>query len=118
MENGEPRRENNGKLVFVTGHCTATDDSVTDWEFGVKREKILRMKRKVEMLQWKETDGNDSDSIDYVYERVWKEETINSDGFKDRSYVNSPNKFVFESKITNAYEIHLEGFTLGEEQVR
>jgi hypothetical protein len=81
---------NEGKLVHVTGTAT-TGETVTDPMFGVAANTI-RLRRKVEMYQWKETSstqkqknigGGETSRTVYTYTQVWSEQPIASTAFKE-----------------------------------
>lgn len=79
---------NEGKLVHVTGRA-ATTDTIADPTFGVSVIAI-RLQRKVEMYQWKETSrtekqknfgGSETTRTTYSYGEVWSEQPVNSGAF-------------------------------------
>jgi Transmembrane protein 43 len=80
---------NEGKLVHMTGRATTTDEA-RDPAFGVSVNAI-KLHRKVEMYQWKETSttrkekqvgGSEVTTTTYSYAPVWSERTIDSTRFK------------------------------------
>lgn len=79
----------NGKLVHLTGPVETTTPA-RDPEFGITGTGYLRLKRSVEMYQWKEDKSESThDSIGgtkttettYSYERVWSDHAIDSSSF-------------------------------------
>ncbi|HLH11822.1 MAG TPA: TMEM43 family protein [Methylovirgula sp.] len=81
---------NDGKLVHLTGEIrTATP--ARDAAFGVTGDGLLRLRRKVEMFQWKEEKettsqesigGSETTTTTYSYHRVWSEDAIDSGAFR------------------------------------
>lgn len=81
----------NGKLVHLSGKL-ATEKPARDPIFGVSGDGLLRLKRSVEMYQWKESKhehttqsvgGSKETETTYWYERVWSETPIESSGFHE-----------------------------------
>ncbi|WP_127521561.1 TMEM43 family protein [Mesorhizobium sp. Z1-4] len=80
---------NEGKLVHVTG-TVETQERLTDTAFGVTTSGV-RLRRNVEMYQWKETassktetklGGGEETVTTYSYSREWSSVPIGSSGFK------------------------------------
>jgi len=79
----------NGGLVHIFGNAI-TNDVVKDQFFGVQ-ENALKLKRTVEMYQWKQNKdskvrenlgGSETTETTYSYQKIWSEEPINSAQFK------------------------------------
>ena len=71
------------ELIHISGTTTNTTDLV-DEDFGIVAHDSYRLKRKVEMYQWREiVEAGDSDggSKKYKYEAAWCEEPIDSRSF-------------------------------------
>lgn len=70
---------NEFELVHMTGTAINMVE-LLDSEFGIKVPNSYRLKRKVEMYQWKEHchEDEDTNKKSYSYEQVWSEERINS----------------------------------------
>lgn len=88
-----------GKLVHMQG-MAKTEDVLTDPVLGISQTAI-RLKRTVEMYQWKETSETDEEKklgggsrtvTRYDYEREWSEELENSSDFKEPGHDN-PTSF-------------------------
>lgn len=89
---------NEGKLVRVAAPLTvpgALDDPI----FGVKAPKATRLRRTVEMYQWKENKktetrkkvgGGEERVTTYTYEQVWSDKPLKSDAYDDRNRRNPP----------------------------
>jgi hypothetical protein len=84
---------NDGKLVHLVGQIRAAIPA-QDLAFGVSGDGLLRLRRKVEMYQWKEeTNSATQQSMDdspptqptYSYHRVWSENAIGSGTFHHMS---------------------------------
>lgn len=79
----------NDKIVYLAGD-TATTAPLTDSMFDVSANDALRLRRTVEMYQWKEnrstrdhdTLGGGTDHVTtYTYDTVWSKTAINSSDF-------------------------------------
>ena len=69
------------ELVHMTGTAINMVELV-DQDFGIKVPNSYRLKRKVEMYQWKEHCREDDEwRKSYHYEQVWSEDRINSATF-------------------------------------
>lgn len=75
--------QNEGKLVFVNGKIT-TEEVLKDPIFGVDK-KLVKLRRKTEVYQYKETKKGRNDDIEY--QEVWEEKLIDS-----RKFVNEVKK--------------------------
>lgn len=87
----------NGALIHLSGSAK-TDDILKDPLFGVQ-ENALKLKRTVEMYQWKENEstrteknlgGSETTETTYSYEKVWSDEPIDSAKFKKRDGHENP----------------------------
>lgn len=116
---------NEGKLVHLTGFAT-TEDVLEDVEFGVS-ENAVKLKRKVEMYQWKETTeshrrkkvgGGTETTTTYEYNKTWSENLINSSNFKKSDGHQNPKQMSYKSKIYTADKVSLEEFTLSKGLLR
>lgn len=115
---------NEGKLVHTTGRAK-TADTVADPVFGVA-DKALRLKRKVEMYQWKETaksekrekvGGSTETTTTYSYSQEWSEALIDSSRFKQGSGHQNPQSMPQKSAQWNAAKVTVGGYTLSPSQV-
>ncbi|MCB1469723.1 MAG: TMEM43 family protein [Rhizobiaceae bacterium] len=88
---------NEGKLVHVTGDVE-TWHKPTDQTFGITAEGI-RLERKSEMYQWKETSksdvkeelgGAEETVTTYSYSKVWNDRPIDSARFKNPAGHDNP----------------------------
>jgi len=86
---------NNGKLVHLSGRAT-TDEVLTDIEFDVGVASVIKLRRVVEMYQWKESanseteghwGGSTTTTNEYKYSHIWSANLIDSDKFPE-SYRN------------------------------
>jgi hypothetical protein len=112
---------NEGKLVYLTGDATTTD-TLSDPEFGVT-VSALRLERRAEMYQWKESKtshsqktlgGGETTVTSYKYEKVWSPQLINSGGFKQASGHENPQTMPVTNQSWTAKSVTLGGFTLPE----
>lgn len=106
-----------GSLVHLTGEAT-TDETLSDGDFPIA-EKALRLRRTVEMYQWKENRKDDKRKkvgggtetvTTYSYEMVWSAEAIDSSGFKEQDKKNPPMDL--KSKSVEAGQAKIGAFSL------
>jgi len=124
VSSNEVNAANNGKLVYTSGNL-AVNEVLADKQFFVS-DKAVRLKRSVEMYQWKQTTKTESKEklggsketvTTYDYEKVWASSLINSEGFEDKVNYQNPNKMLFKSKTTNAQGVKVGGFTITDKMV-
>lgn len=110
---------NDDKLVYAYGE-TSTDDILTDDEFGIEIN-ALKLKRKVEMYQWKEftktrkekkIGGGEETITDYTYKKVWSDKLINSNDFKLWEDHQNPSAKDYANYEIAASQIEFGEFTL------
>ena len=110
---------NEGKLIHLTGLAT-TDEVLKDSAFDVSAN-AMRLKREVEMFQWKETQdkrtkkklGGGTETVtDYSYKKVWSEDLISSSGFKLADEHRNPSSMPYSSKGVVAANAMVGGFSL------
>ncbi len=115
---------NDGKLVHFSGN-TAAGSTPSDAKFGVVSEGALKLRRDVEMYQWKEntssstrnkTGGGSETTKTYSYEKVWSGALIGSDSFNQSGHDN-PTKMAFESTTETGSPITVGAFTLSDSLV-
>jgi Transmembrane protein 43 len=111
----------NGALIHISGKATTTD-TVADSAFGVQGT-ALKLKRTVEMYQWKESSeskteknlgGSETTETTYTYDKVWSETQINSSNFKKSDGHQNPSSMPYESETFSASNITLGAFKLSE----
>ena len=116
--------EMEGKLVHMSGKAD-TQDVLTDALFGVSGTAI-RLKRTVEMYQWKEDShttekknvgGSVTRTTTYDYKKVWSEELFDSSEFKESGHENPVAK-EFEDETWEATSVTFGAFRLSPEQIR
>ena len=110
---------NEGRLVHVSARAE-TEENLTDATMAVS-QKALRLKRTVEMYQWKEhretrtekkAGGGEKKVTTYSYSRVWSSTPISSSGFKRRNGHENPTSMPFHSQTFNAAHVTLGAFVL------
>jgi tetratricopeptide (TPR) repeat protein len=118
-------RANQDKLVHMTGFAT-TDEVLLDSEFQVEVNG-LRMKRIVEMYQWKEekesrstkkVGGGKKTVTTYKYRKTWSSNVIDSSHFKKPSGHTNPDSMPFRSGEYNAKQATIGTFDLPVRLVR
>jgi hypothetical protein len=114
---------NDGQLVHVAGPVTASGLSADD-ELGVSRPG-LRLERRVEMFQWKETSksetrsklgGGEETVTTYDYAKVWSDDAIDSSRFAQPDGHLNPEK-TLENATLVAPGGRLCVFALDDEQL-
>jgi hypothetical protein len=119
LSSDAPDSANEGKLVHLTGKAEA-EDPVTDDVFEISAE-ALRLKRDVEMYQWKETEksetkqklgGGEETTKTYSYSKDWSSELIDSAQFQKPAGHSNPNALPVESETFTAEGIHVGKFDL------
>lgn len=112
---------NQGKLVHMSGRATA-EGLLQDDEFGVSADGAIRLRRSVEMYQWKQDSksekrkklgGGEETVTTYTYQKVWSDEPIDSSSFKESGHTN-PGEFPVQESEQNAQVVHVGAFTLGD----
>ena len=93
-------KENDGKLIHVAGPISDVSEiTLEDEAFAVSVKGSVKLKRLVEMLQWKEiqtkrrkkvSKKDTKDTTRFSYIQVWSDKYINSKQFQDPSYRNPP----------------------------
>jgi hypothetical protein len=114
-----PAAENDGKLVHLAGTAEAPE-AVADEVFGITAS-ALRLRRDVEMYQWKEESksetrkklgGGEETTTTYTYSKGWSSSLIDSSKFqKPDGHVN-PESMPAESETFTADGIHVGQFAL------
>ena len=106
-----------GKLVATKGKIDLSETTqLVDTKFGITA-KAAKLKRVVEVYQWKEsctTDDNDNETC--TYEKVWEEGLIDSSDFKESGH-NNPTTQMYESETYYADNVKLGAFILPEELI-
>lgn len=114
-----------GKLVHLTGQAT-TENSVSDPTFELKVQ-ALRLKRHVEMFQWKEHSesksttklgGSEETTKEYTYKKEWSDDLIDSSEFKQAADHPNPDSMPYKTEDWAAENITLGAFTLSDSLVQ
>jgi len=110
---------NEGKLVHLTADAT-TEGILSDEDFGISSNAI-RLRRDVQMYQWKETEssetrkklgGGEETVTTYSYSKEWSGMLINSSGFKQPDGHDNPTEFPFDSETWDAETVPVGAFFL------
>lgn len=110
---------NNLKVIYFNGLAT-TDDVLKEPLFHVS-EKAIKLDRKVEMYQWKQSaetkteknmGGSETQVTNYTYNPVWSENLIDSSQFKDQTDHKNPTNMPLHSKIHYANKVTVGDFSL------
>lgn len=117
IESDDIDEANEYELIHVTGTTTNSSD-ISDPDFGIIAQNSYRLKRKVEMYQWREIVKKDGDDTHYRYEETWSEDPIDSTKFHDFSgHQNPSNAWPFRSRTFEASTIMLGKFRLRPDQI-
>lgn len=110
---------NAGKLIHVTGKAD-TDATLTDSDFGVSANAI-KLKRVVEMYQWKESSeskskkkvgGGKTTTTTYSYDKIWSDSPISSTNFKKPSGHENPDSMPYESSQQAAEKVTIGTYVM------
>lgn len=110
---------NEGKLIHLTGLAN-TEATLTDPVFGVS-EQALKLKRLVEMYQWKEKSesktnkklGGGTETVtDYSYRQDWSDTLIRAESFEYPEGHDNPVSMPYLSAMQAADQVSLGAFTL------
>ncbi|MDD2599974.1 MAG: TMEM43 family protein [Kiritimatiellae bacterium] len=110
---------NAGRLIHVTG-LADTEAVLTDPVFNVS-VKALKLKRSVEMYQWKESSsskttkklGGSAETVkEYSYSKEWSNRLVKSDNFKQPGGHQNPSAMPYDSTDQTADRVTLEAFVL------
>ena len=106
-----------GKLVATKGKLDITEASrLVDEKFGISAS-AAKMKRVVEMYQWKEKcETDEDDNKNCTYEKVWDEQLIDSSEFNKAGYTN-PVAMPYDSEVYIASNVRLGAFVLPDELI-
>jgi len=110
---------NNGKLVHLSADA-ATDETLVDQDFGVSANAI-RLRRAVEMYQWKETEksetrkklgGGEETVTTYTYTKGWSGMLNNTANFHEPAGHENPSEFPYDSMTLDAEQVAVGAFYL------
>ncbi|RKZ61109.1 MAG: hypothetical protein DRR08_09655 [Candidatus Parabeggiatoa sp. nov. 2] len=102
---------NEGRLVHLSEKAT-TEETLTDDTFNVLVSKKLKLKRVVEMYQWKESEYYDYfGGTYYEYDKVWSEQRIDFSQFDEPEGHSNPDKLL-NGKTFIAKKITMDEYTL------
>ncbi|WPD22536.1 MAG: TMEM43 family protein [Candidatus Electrothrix scaldis] len=116
---------NEGKLIHLSDRAY-TEEVLTDPVFGVA-ENALRLRRKVEMYQWKESSksetqkklGGGTETVTtYSYSKTWSDDVIRSSSFKKSGGHENPGAMPYNSEEQTAKQVTLGAFQLSSSQVQ
>ncbi|MBV6631591.1 MAG: TMEM43 family protein [Alphaproteobacteria bacterium] len=116
----EAAADTDGQSVHMIG-TPQTDETISDQRFGLALNSLLRLKREVEMFQWKKTEttrtedtaGGGSRTVkEYTYDRVWSEQFYDSSGFRYADKHPNPPTMEYQSRWHNAQNASFGVFRL------
>lgn len=106
-------KNNDGKLIATNGKLEVSYDGATDTTFDIHVAKP-KLKRTVEMYQWKETCEDNNGNEVCRYSMVWDDEIINSNAFEDATH-NNPSSMPYSSETFTADGSRIGDFALDRE---
>ena len=106
-------KNNEGKLIATNGKLEVSYDGATDTTFDIHVAKP-KLKRTVEMYQWKETCEDNNGNEVCRYSMVWDDEIINSNAFEDATH-NNPSSMPYSSESFTADGSKIGDFSLDRE---
>jgi hypothetical protein len=110
---------NNGKLVHLSADAV-TDETLVDQDFGVSANAI-RLRRDVEMYQWKEAEksetrkklgGGEETVTTYTYTKGWNGMLNDTANFHEPSGHENPSEFPYDSMTLDAEQVAVGAFYL------
>lgn len=117
IKNHKINSNNDGKLVVTEGKLSAdSSNELVDNIFGI-RIYAIKMKRVVEIYQWKETCETKNKKTKCNYEKIWSDKLIDSSNFKESNHDN-PTKALYDSEEYISENVKLGEFKLPEELVK
>lgn len=106
-------KNNDGKLIATNGKLEVSYDGATDTTFDIHVAKP-KLKRTVEMYQWKETCEDNNGNEVCRYSMVWDDDIINSNAFEDATH-NNPSSMPYSSETFTADGSKIGDFSLDRE---
>ncbi len=109
----------NGKLVHLTGPIV-THGPLSDPAFNVTKDGVIRLQRRVEMYQWKQSEdsqtsnslgGGSTTTKTYSYSKTWSDEAIDSSRFKRPANHENPD-MPFTKRIVTSQDATLGDRTI------
>ena len=104
INDGKVKKENEGKLVLVSGKLDYNNEVLHDDYLGAS-VKTPRLTRTVLIYQWNEIKKTNSEGKKiYKYKKIWSNVLIDSDSFNEKNHKNPKEqiigpKFFFAKKI-------------------
>jgi len=80
----EPLEEMDGRIVYLTGTSTVSEDLADDKFKSVKCNDKIKLRRVVEMYQWIEKEHSDDNNTWYTYDKQWRDTHQSVDHDKDK----------------------------------
>ena len=110
---------NDGKLVHLSADVV-TDETLVDEDFGVSANAI-RLRRDVEMYQWKQTEksetrkklgGGEETVTIYTYTKAWSGMLQDTANFHEPAGHENPSEFPYDSMTLDAAQVVVGAFYL------
>jgi hypothetical protein len=119
VDSGAVQRDNDGKLVHLSGQAT-TSETLSDPVFAVSSTAIA-LRRTVEMYQWQQSShsethkklgGGEETSTTYSYDKAWADHRVDSSEFKKPEGHANPSRMPYQGETWRAGTVTLGAFTL------
>ena len=116
---------NEGKLVYLTGHAESRA-TLADPVFGVSAAQAIKLLRKVEMYQWKESSqsktekslgGSSTTEATYTYTKEWSGSVVPSAQFKQAADHVNPSALPYQSNTVATDTVTVGVFRLTPGQI-
>jgi len=127
VESNEVDPANDGQLVHVVAKAVSDADPLYDATFQVYGGEGLKLERKVEMYQWKESTsstsrkdvvgGGKTTTTKYSYEKEWSSTLHNSSGFKISAGHQNPSSMPFQAASYASPKVRTGAFLLSQSLV-
>lgn len=101
---------NNDKLIVTKGKLKLPLIGATDSDFNVQTNSV-KLVRKVEMYQWKESCDDDNGKEKCEYKKTWDDELIASNNFQNKAYQN-PTEIPYSNKTFLAKNVSVGKYNL------
>lgn len=110
---------NKGSLVHLSALAT-TEEQLTDESFGISR-RAIKLQRIAEMYQWqqeshseekKKLGGGTETVTTYTYSKIWSENPIHSNQFKQSNGHKNPTNMPYRSEDFVAGQVTIGAFNL------
>ena len=104
-------KDNEGKLIATSGTLDYNNETLRDGTFNISISTPVLV-RTVEVYQWEEEKQESDNSTTYNYNKVWKNELIDSSKFNSSSNHTNPTSKPYEDERLYASELKVGAYKL------